>query len=288
MRRSARLACSLISLSLLCSCVMQRKPNWPTVGSNPPTERTKSLFTAALECNDGAADGAAVERCIALYEALLKDQPGHFQAQVNAANLYILRGTAYADSSSAKVEAFQKAMQGAELAMYTNAGFKAQVDAGRQPWEAADTLGAAEVEAMFFWVTALQYEFKEGMSLPRKIINLVWLQRALVFLDRIEAVAPEFGGGGVEVAKMICYFVLPKSRGGSKAKAEEYMRMAITKGNGYLLPRWAHAKYYLPAKGQKQAAKAELAWVAAQDLTAYRDSYPWRAHFQDDARKLLR
>jgi hypothetical protein len=41
-------------------------------------------------------------------------------------------------------------------------------------------------------------------------------------------------------------------------------------------------------KGDGEAAKADLAWVAAQDPAAYRDPYPWRVHFQDDARKLLR
>jgi hypothetical protein len=87
---------------------------------------------------------------------------------------------------------------------------------------------------------------------------------------------------------VICYFVLPKSKGGSDEKGDEYMKKSLARGDGWLLPRWAHGKYYLPARGQKQAATAELNWVAAQDLTKYRDPYPWRVHFQDDARELLR
>jgi hypothetical protein len=288
MRSSAVFTLCLIYLSLLSGCAMQRKPVWQQAGPNRSTERTESLFAAALDSFATAADAAAVDRCLALHQAVLKDNPGHFQAQVNVANLYILKGTAFTSSSSAKSDAFRQAMTCAELAMYTNPNFKVQVDAGRQPWEAAGALGAAEAEAMFLWVTALQYEFKEGMSLPTKIVNLGWLPRTLVFLDRIEAVAPEFGGGGVEVAKMISYYVLPGSRGGSKAKADAYMQKAIAKGNGWLLPRWARGKYYLPAKGQKQAAAADLAWVAAQDPKAYRDPYPWRVHFQTDARQLLR
>lgn len=278
----------LLLLTLLGGCTMHREPVWKQAGLDRPTGRTETLFTAARDCFATAADGVTVDNCIALHEAVLKDNPGHYQARVNAATLYILKGTAYTESFSTKSDAFAQAMTYAELAMYTKPGFKARVDSGRQPWEAADTLGAAEVEAMFYWVTALQYEFKEGMSLPSKIVNINWMKRALVFLDRIETVAPEYGGGAVEFAKAICYTALPESRGGSKAKGDEYMRKAIARSDGWLLPRWARGKYYLPHKGDKQAAAADLAWVAAQDPAAFRDPYPWRVHFQDDARRLLR
>lgn len=288
MNGSAARSLCLAFLTVLCGCSLHREPVWKLAGPNRPTEHTERLFAAAQESFASATDGAAVDRCIALHEAVLKDNPGHYQARVNTADLYVLKGAAYTHSSSAKSAAFHQAMTHAELAMYTNPAFKAEVDAGRQPWEAAGALGASEAEAMYLWVTALQYDFKEGMALPSKIVNITWLQRALVFLDRIETVAPDFSGGGVEVAKMICYFVLPKSRGGSKAKADEYMERAVVKGKGWLLPRWAKGKYYLPAKGQKQAVAAELAWVAAQDPAAFQDPYPWRIFFQNDARQMAR
>ena len=288
MSRPVSVALSFLILSLLSGCVMTRKPAWPQVNPGHSNEHSEALFVSARDAFTTATDGAAVDRSIAQCEAVLKEHPGHYQARANAANLYILKGAAYTKDSSAKSKAFRTAMTYAELAMYTNPRFKAQVDAGKQPWEAAETLGAAEVEAMYFWVTALQYEFKEGMSLPTKIVNIKWLPRALIFLDRIDAVAPEFGGGGVEVAKVICYYVLPKSRGGSKAKAEENMQKAMIKGKGWLLPRWARGKYYLPAKGDKQAAAADLAWVATQDPAAYQDLKPWRIFIQNDARSSLR
>ena len=286
MKRSA--ICMLCLALLLGGCALRREPAWNQAGFDRPAEADAGLFAAARDCFANAAGGAALDSCIGRHEAVLKSHAGHYQARVNAASLYILKGTAYTGSSFAKSEMFGRAMDYAELAMYTNPGFKAQVDAGRQPWEAASALGATEVEAMYFWVTALQYEFKEGMSLPAKIVNIGWLQRAQVFLDRIEAVAPDFGGGGVEVAKAICYLALPESRGGSTAKGDAYMQKALAKGTDWLLPRWAHGKYYLPVKGKAEEARAELAWVAAQDPKVYRDPYPWRVHFQDDARQLLR
>jgi len=278
----------LLSLSLLGACAMHREPVWNQAGPDRPTRITDALFSSARECFATAAGGPAVDNCIALHEKVLKDNPGHYQARVNAASLYILKGTGYTDSSSGKSDAFHKAMTYAELAMYTNPAFKAQVDAGKQPWEAADSLGAAEVEAMYFWVTALQYEFKEGMSLPSKVVNIDWLQHALVFLDRIEVVAPDYGGGGVEFAKVICYVALPESRGGSDAKGDEYMQKSIAKGGNWLLPRWARGKYYQPMKGDSQAAEADLAWVAAQNPSGFSDPLPWRVHFQEDSRRLLR
>jgi hypothetical protein len=234
-----------------------------------------------------ADDAAGVDAALAACDRVLAIDPGNYRALVDAATLAILRGTAYTTKASQKSEYFARAMRYAEQAMYTNPAFRARVDAGATPWEAADTLGAGEVEAMFFWVTALQYEFKEGMSLPSKVVNLVWLQRSLIFLDRIEAVAPEFGGGAVAFAKVICYVALPQSRGGSKAKGEAYMQQAVAKGDGWLLPRWGRGKYYYPIRGDKEEARQDLAWVAAQPLDQYRDPYPWRVHFRDDAREIL-
>lgn len=279
---------TLFSLLALSGCAMHWEAPWQGAGPNQPTDASRTLLQAAEACYAAAGDGPTVDRCLERYDEVLRSNPGDYTALVKAANLYILKGTAYTADSSAKTDAFRRAMQYAELAMYTNPQFKARVDAGAAPWEAADTLGPGEVEAIFFWVTAVQYEFKEGMSLPAKIVNLDWLQHALVFLDRVEAVAPEFGGGAVEFAKVICYVALPESYGGSKAKGDEYMRRAVLRGTDWLLPRWALGKYYLPIKGDKQGAEQELAWVAAQDQSAYRDPYPWRVHFQDDARRLLK
>ena len=140
---------------------------------------------------------------------------------------------------------------------------------------------------MYFWVTALQYEFKESMWLPTKIANIDWLEHALVFLDRISTVAPDYGGGGVEFAKAICYTVLPASSGGSEAKADEFMQKAIAKGKQWLLPRWASGKYYYPMKGDLRSADADLNWVVAQNPADFQDPYPWIVHFQQDARQIL-
>jgi hypothetical protein len=288
MHKSAVLFFMLMIPLLSGGCAMHWQAPWPEAGVSRPAGRTDALQKAADDCFAAAADGIAVDRCIGMYEAVLAENPRQYRALVQAASLYTLKGTAYTESSFDKSDAFRKAMKYAELAMYTNPAFKQMADAGIPPWEAADTLGETEVEAMFLWVTALQYEFKEGMWLPSKVVNLSWMERAMVFLNRIEAVAPSFGGGGVEFAKVICYMILPESRGGSKAKGDLYMQRAVAKGGDWLLPRWARGKYYFPVKGDDQNAAIDLAWVAGQNPAGFKDPYPWRIHFQADARQKLK
>jgi hypothetical protein len=86
---------------------------------------------------------------------------------------------------------------------------------------------------------------------------------------------------------VICYYVLPKSKGGSKSKGDAYMEVAVEKGEKRLLPRWARGKYYYPIKGEKELARQDLEWVASRKLENFEDLYPWRVHFRDDARQLL-
>lgn len=280
-------SCSIFVLSLLFSgCSLSWHAPWGEVRP-PSTVDAQPLLAQATASFATAGDAAAVDAALTAYERVLTADPGNYRALVDASTLSILRGTAYTTNASHKSEYFFRAMRYAELAMYTNPAFRIRADAGATPWEAADTLDAAEAEAMFFWVTALQYEFKEGMSLPSKIINIVWLQRSLIFLDRIEAVAPDFGGGAVDFAKVICYLALPESRGGSKAKGEACMQQAVAKADGWLLPRWGRGKYYFPIRGEDEKGRQDLAWVAAQPLDQYKDPYPWRVHFRDNAREIL-
>lgn len=275
-------------VSLISGCAMKWQPSWQPGISDNPTPRSASLFSEAQKAFNRASDEESLRESIQSFEKTLIENPGDYQALKLLSTQYILLGTAYTDSRQQKSQHFRQAMTYAERAMYSNPDFRKRADAGNAPWEAAETLSAREVEAMFFWVTALQYEFKEGMSLPGKIININWLQHALVFLDRIEEVSPEFGDGAVEFAKVICYYALPKSKGGSKSLGDDYMRKAMDRGERWLFSRWARGKYYYPIQGENDKARQDLMWVANQDIGLFDDPYPWRVHFQENARQLLR
>ena len=272
---------------LISGCAMKWSPDWQEQVEDKPTDISARLSAEAEKNIEAVYDENSLRTSIESFEKVIEHNPGDYHALAMLSTQYILLGTAYTENRSEKSKHFLQAMVYSERAMYTNDGFRILIKQGKKPWEAIAPLTAREAEAMFFWVTALQYEFKEGMTLPQKIANINWLQRALLFLDHIEKVAPEFGGGGVEFAKVICYYALPGFKGGDKKKGDEYMLKAVQRGKKRLLPRWARGKYYYPIKGEKDKASEDLQWVASQDSSQYADIYPWRIHFQDDARQLL-
>lgn len=277
----------LITAVVLFGCGLDWQPSWQAAKPSTPSDEAGRLLNAARIKYSEAADKESLLASIQAYRDVLAEDGGNYEALTLLANLYILLGTAYTEDEIEKSEYFRKAMLYAELAMYTNADFKKMVNTGVTPWDAAGTLTEKEVEAMFFWVTALQYEFKETMPMVAKIANVGWLGKCLVFLDRIEELAPDFGGGAVEFAKVICYYVLPASKGGSKERGDLYMRKAVEKGENRLLPRWARGKYYYQVTNEPEKARQDLQWIASRDITQFEDAYPWKVHFQEDARKLL-
>ncbi|MDF1581016.1 MAG: TRAP transporter TatT component family protein [Desulfuromonadales bacterium] len=280
------LLASLLAVAL-SGCAMQWTAQWQDAGVDTPTAQSAVLLNQAQVLFEKANDRASLLNSIAAYEKVLVANPGDTTALTMLCTQEILLGTAYTQSSQEKSLHFRRAMTYAERAMYTNPSFRKQVDRGTAPWDAAATLGKDDVQAMFFWVTALQYEFKEGMNLAQKIANINWLQKGLIFLDRIEQVAPEFGGGAVEFAKVICYYALPTSKGGSKVKGDKYMEQAIERGGTRLFPRWARGKYFYPIKDESEKARQDLEWVARQNLAEFDDPYPWKVHFRENARELL-
>lgn len=275
-------------LFIISGCAMKWQPALDTANADTPSSQSQTRLAAADECFNRSGNAANLKACKDGYLAVLDVNAGDYAALTKLSTINILLGTAYTIDSKSKSEHFRRAMHFAEQAMYTNANFRSAVRSGRPLWQAVDRLGKDEVEAMFFWVTALQYEFKEGMSLPAKIVNLEWLQYSLSVLERIEEVAPDFGGGGVEFAKVICYYVLPKRMGGSKQRGDELMHAAVARNDGWLLPRWARGKYYYKMTGQPEKMRQDLMWVASQDPADYHDPYPWRLFFQEDSAQLLK
>ena len=282
------LVINLLFVIFLMSCSLKLQPVWQEAASDKPTIESIKKLKEAKELFLKSGDAYTLKISIIAFESVLNENPGDYEALSLLSTQYILFGTAYTENIHEKSALFQKAMKFAELAMYSNLEFKNRVASGLAPWDATDALGERELSAMYFWVIALQYEFKEVMSLPEKIANVRWLQKALVILNQIEEIDPDFGGGGVEFCKVICYYALPEYKGGSKKKGDEYMRKAVAKRNDWLLPLWARGKYYYVIKNEPEKSSRDLQWVSTQDLTKFQDPYPWRVHFQKDAQELLK
>jgi hypothetical protein len=288
MKTLLELTVLFIFLIVFSGCAMQPPSHWQDASPDIETPESEALAQEAQQLFEVATDRESLLSSIAAFEKVLVKNPGDYSTLTVLSNQYILLGTAYTGQRGEKSHHFNQAMRYAELAMYSNVTFKQRVSTGTPLWEATEVLEKAQVEAMFFWVTALQYDFKEGMNLVARIVNVRWMGYGLTFLDRIEQVAPEFGGGGVEFAKVICYYVLPKSMGGSKSMGDDYMIRSLARADGWLLPRWARGKYYYVVKGEPDKARADLEWVASQNLEYFNDPTAWKVHFQANAMELLK
>ena len=271
-----RILTSICIFALLWGCTAW-EPSWPQAPWPVAAGDSSGLLGRAE-----AGLEAAMDAC----RAVLVRDPGNYRALCILSNQYILLGAAYTRQRAAKAACYREARRFSELAMYTQPAFRVRVDRGQLPWEAAEALAAEQKEAMLFWVTAVLYEFKEVMGLPAKILNLRWMDRAAVFLQRLEAVAPGWGGGSVELSWSIYYYVLPSMRGGDRQKAATYLERAVGAEGNWLLPRWGRAKYFRVAQGDRDGFRRDLEWVLATGSEAG-DPYPWRVFFQQDARHML-
>lgn len=282
----ARVSCftALIALLLSGCSVKTHQPVWPMeMQPTASTHAAQLLLDTAMAKFNSAASSEDVLDSMDAFRDVLQADPGNREAYTYLCNQYILLGTAYTAKRREKSAYYNQAMMNCELAMYTNPLFRQEVDNGSRPWEAAHTLEAKEAPAMLFWVTALQYEFKEAMPLPSKMVNVRWMQYALVFLDRIRKVAPLYGNGAVELAYTVSYCVLPGFFGGDRQECYRYMDKTVDKSDGFLLGRWARGRFFYQVTGDRDAARRDLQWVVEQDATQYNDALPWRVHFQQDA-----
>lgn len=283
-------ACIVVFLSffLLSGCGKKNwHSSWQEAGQATGSTQVESLYVKACEKVEQAADLESILASMELMKRVLAADPTHQKALAYLGNLHILLGTAYTTDRKEKNIHFHQAMKYCELSMYVNPQFREAVKDGKKPWEASKTLGPENAPAMLFWVIALQYEFKEGMTLPQKVINVGWLQYAITFLDRIKQVAPEFGNGAIEFSYSICYLALPSFLGGDSNLGKTYLEESITKGKDYLLPTWGRGKYFHQVTGDLESARKDLRWVASQQPENYKDVYPWRIHFITDAKLQL-
>lgn len=278
----------LISLCLLAGCGKKNwQSPWHEAGQATSSAQVERLYAEARAKLDQAADRNSIIASMDSMQRVLAADPAHKEALAYLGNLHILLGTAYTDDVEEKITHFRTAMKYCELSMYVNPQFRAAVGDGKEPWEASQTLQTEDAPAMLFWVTALQYEFKEGMTLPAKIINVGWLRHGITFLDRVAQVAPEFGNGAVEFAYSICYLALPSLFGGDTDLGKNYLEKSIARGKGYLLPTWGKGKYFHQVTGDLKSAREDLRWVASQKPEEFKDLYPWRMHFITDAKEQL-
>jgi hypothetical protein len=163
----------LLLLFLLSGCGIKNwHSSWQEAGQATGSNKGALLYAEAREKLDQAADLESIMASMKSMQRVLAADPAHREALAYLGNLHILLGTAYTTDQEEKISHFRQAMKYCELSMYVNPQFREAVNVGKKPWEASHTLQTEDAPAMLFWVTALQYEFKESMSLPAKIRRL--------------------------------------------------------------------------------------------------------------------
>ncbi len=282
------LAFGLLVVLILSGCAMRPQENWHDVAPDRPSPAATRLAEQAQQLFDEVCDEQGLRAAIAAHEQVLAVNPGDSQALTSLSTQHILLGAAYTSGRREKSRQFLTAIDYAERAMYSNQAFRAQVATGTPLWDAVELLESDQLVAMFFWVKALHYQFKEGLTLGGKIANIRWMEHGLKVLDRIVEIDPGFGGGGVEFAMAISYEVLPRRWGGSSVRADAYIQQAVEAHPDWLLPRWARGRYYYVIRGEREKSQSDLAWVASRNPQDYTDPDPWKRFFQADAGSSLR
>lgn len=273
-------------LTLLAGC-FSWQPEWGSPAAPAVVRDERELQERARELFDRADDRHALERAIQAQEELHRAKPTDRQVLALLANQYILFGAAYAVDSSEREQAYRTAMQLAARALYQNPEFRRQIDAGKDLWEAAETLQPEDLDAMGFWVTALFYWYKDCQGGLGQLINFRWIRRARLVMERMTQLDPEWGHGLLHFTWGIYYLAIPEAVGGDRSLSEDYFRRASASGPTWLQHRWGRGRYFHVKMGNKALCRQDLEWVLAQDVHQAGGPYAWRAYIQRDARELL-
>ncbi len=284
--KSIQLLIGILTAGMLAGCVSWQ-PDWDRSFAPAAETDPAPLLDKAERLSLTAGSRPELLSVIAAYESVLAVDASNFTALTNLGHLYILLGAAYTETRKEKVHHFETARRYNEWAMYTNAEFRTRMNLGEKPWDACDVLSQREVPAMFYWVTAVLYHFKEGMSLTGKVANRQWIEWCGIFLHRIEEIDPTWGGGGVQFSLAIFYGALPKQLGGDRELSDAYLARSVEIGPEWLLNRWGRAKYFHVRDKNRTGFEEDLQWVIAQDIHSAGGVYPWKVYFQRDARELL-
>lgn len=265
--------------------------SWAPGWTVPPAARGRTVTpaerTEARRLGDAADSAASIRTAILAWEQVAAAQPDDPGGWIELAGLRLLEGAAYRRRAKERLTCYVAALQDCERAMATNPEFLRRVQQGQKPWVAADALGPREMGAMNFWVTGVFYVFRDCLGLFGRITSIRTLEGTKPMLQRMDAIDPAWEEYTSTFSWGIYYLALPVARGGDRVRAREYFDLAVARGGQRTLPRWGRGKYFYAQTGETEAARADLAAVAARDLADLTGSRPWNRYFKVEAAALL-
>ena len=252
-----------------------------------PVEPDHGSWQAAQARFAQAGDATILTEAIEALEQLRQQAPHYPPLLTLLAEAHTLYGAAYAQSRQQKHHHYGLAIRLAEQSLLSNPGFLNGVESGLPPAEALDRLTRDEVPAMVIWVTAVSYQFREGMTLFQRLRNFRRMGDVRALMERALVLDPEYEAGVVPFSLAIYHIAAPAIAGGDLERADALIEQAIATPGLSLLPRWGRAKYLYPATGNQAGRQADLEWILNQDPRAVDSPYRWNVYIQADARRML-
>ncbi len=288
MRCGRRFALLVLVASLAAGC-MSWKRGWELAPTEPTSADVESLRDRAARLAREADSRESLIEAVEAYETIVAAEPDDLDALTQLSQYYCLLGAAYAESVSEKRDRYRSAIQYAERAIYTNDEFREALVGGASFEEALHVLSGEQLQAVFYWINAVSYYFKECLPRPAYVFNVGWMRTVSDAIAVLLEKHRDWGEGAVYFAAGVYYLGLPERLGGSMETSAEYFEKAIDLGPKSLLHRWGRAKYFATKAGDEQLMESDLQWVVAQDPhQSENPPYPWNVYFQRDAREMLR
>ena len=186
----ALLGMFIIGLLTATTGCMQWAPGVSVSGYGPPGGDAARLLDTARRFESTVDTREGLLEMVRAYEAAAAADPASRKALVGIANARILLATGYTSERWEKAEHYQKAMQAAEKVLLLNDNFRRQVEVGTPVWEAVSLLGKDDADGMGYWSFGACYYYREGIPGLARAWNFQWIDRARVFMRRIEEVDP--------------------------------------------------------------------------------------------------
>jgi hypothetical protein len=280
---------AVLALPLAAGCSMGWTQGWKLDAATPlkGTPDVEALRLAARAADGAAVDLKGVESLVRAWKDVLRAVPEDYEALWNLSSAYTLMGAGYSRSVGEKGEMYRKALQSAERAMALDEGFRKEIDAGAETWDAITVLPAARADAVGWWATAMMRMYNECLSGVVQETRKVWIDRDRKVLAHLQTLAPSWNGSLATYDTAVTAAVMPKRAGGDLAKAAALFDEAIAASPEFLRNRWGRARYLATAKGDLDGFRADLEWVVGRDLKASPGQNGWNVLIQRQAADLL-
>lgn len=276
-------------LPVATGCSMSWTEGWKVDREAPlkGTPDVDALRQAARAADAKAVDRPGVEAMARAWKDVLRAVPDDYEALTNLASTYTLLGAGYPRSVGEKGEFYRKALQYAERAMALDEGFKAAVENGTRTWDAIPVLPASRAEAVGWWATALMRRYHECLSGVVQETRKEWIAREEGALAHLASLDPAWNGNLALYDRAVTAAAMPKRAGGDLGKAAEMFDQAVAASPEWLRNRFGRAAFLATARKDRDAFRADLDWVVAQDAKAAPGPFGWNVLIQRDAAAMI-